>query len=123
MTDMGEIMKVKRKTVKELSLELNKTTYEPIKINKFKLLILSLFGIKLKTCKFRVGDILKRKTSDNPKEMYEVKMCLFDENLDRVIVATDFTKNQLVTIHELDFGSFILFNDVMPGTITNPKDI
>lgn len=115
-------MKIKKKSIRELSNEISRTPYVPVKINKFKLFFLRLIGVNLKPSKLKVGDLLKRKGSDNEREMYEVKQSLFDENLDRVVVAHDFIQKQLITIHELDFGSFYVYNDVVPGTMVNPKD-
>lgn len=115
---------MKKPSVKELSQQLTRKEIpkQKPKISKFKMFVLKLFGIKLKPNMFVVGDLLKRKGSDNEREMYEVKQSLFDENLDRVVVAHDFIQKQLITIHELDFGSFYVYNDVVPGTMVNPKD-
>jgi hypothetical protein len=114
----------KKKSLRELSQEVTKVPLTPnVKLNKFKLFILKLLGVNLKPNNFVIGDLLKRKTSDNPKELYEVKNNLYDTNLNRVVLVLDTQKNQLITINELDFGSFMQFNGVVPGTMVNPNDI
>jgi hypothetical protein len=115
----------KKKSIKELSKELGtKVPLTPqAKLGFIKMLILRIFGIKLKPNNFVVGDVLKRKTSDNPKELYEVRQNLYDSGLNRVVLCLDLQHNKLITVNELDFSSFTKFNGVMPGTMVNPNDI
>lgn len=115
----------KKKSMRELAQELGtKVPLTPqAKLGFIKTFILRLFGIKLKPGSFVVGDVLKRKTSDNPKELYEVRQNLYDSGLNRVVLCLDLQNNKLITVNELDFSSLTKFNGVMPGTMVNPNDI
>ena len=122
---MGNLMTQKNKSMRELAQELGtKVPLTPqAKLGFIKVFILMLFGIKLKPGNFVVGDVLKRKTSDNPKELYEVRQNLYDSGLNRVVLCLDLQNNKLITVNELDFSSLTKFNGVMPGTMVNPNDI
>ncbi len=120
-------MKIKSKPkIKEMSKEL--TDYKrsnyvaPKKLNVFKLFFLKLIGVNLESPKFKVGDILKRKQSENPKELYEVKMNLYNSLLEPVIMAVDMQSSKVITITGYSLDSFKLYKDLMPGTIVDPKD-
>ena len=66
----------KKKSIKELSAEMammRRNLVPNKKLGKFRLFILKLLGIQTKPILYTIGDLLKRKSSEDPFELYEVK--------------------------------------------------
>jgi hypothetical protein len=115
----------KKRSIKDVSKEvamLHRNLVPNKKLGKIKLFILNLLGIKLKPVLFVVGDLLKRTSSEDPTELYEVKDNLLDKNFDRVLYVYDMKQKQFVVIYERNFESFKVCNGVIPGTLINPAD-
>lgn len=111
---------MKKKSIRELSTELNQLKVPTIvdnKPNKFLVLLLRLFGIRINNPIFPVGTLLKRKASDNKNELYEVRANLLNLRFEPVLLVQDFEKNKLTTISDLNITSFEEYRSLAPGHV------
>jgi hypothetical protein len=113
-----------KKSNKELSLQFKKetkvTTETPI--SKLKQFILNLLGIKINKHRYKLGDILVRKSSENKDEFFEIKTLAYDLELNPMYVVYDSLNKEHIPITNVNILSFKLFNGVMPGTLIVETD-